>query len=928
MAPLKKVSSERTPGQSSLNAFLGTSDSRPHQTTLAFSASRPPAADARDRSMAPPVADTQPKREQPDDDQPPPPAKPAKRVVPPSSDSEDADEPKPSPSKRAKLANDDGQSLISTRTNASSSHFQSIEHTGKDATKRAASSEPAASTSPKKPKPAASASSPGASSSKDAAPSASSSTKPPVSSFFAPRSTKPAAAAAAAASDKASDKGKGKAKAAARDDDDDEDGDAVMRGEKGASESPSGGDGEGEDDDDDDDDDEEDEKAAVKIADIFTKSSSKPDKAQTSWKKGEPVPYAALTATFSKIAATTKRLEISAYLTHFLVEVIEKTPEDLLKTVYLCINRLAPEYESLELGIGESLLMKAIGESCGRTLAQVKAEYKKIGDLGEVAFNSRTRQKTLFKSKPLVVRGVFDELKKVAKTSGKDSQGRKVGLIKSLLAKCEGEETKFLIRSLEGKLRIGLAEKTNRSLRENGALAQVLVSLAHAAVTAEANASGKKWSREKLSAHLEEGAEIVKSVFSEIPSYDLVVPALLDKGVNGLQDACQLTPGIPLKPMLAKPTKAISEVLDRFEGKEFTCEYKYDGERAQIHRLEDGSIRVFSRNSEDMTVKYPEFVTQLPRCIKDNTTSFVIDAEAVAWDTEEKRLLEFQKLSTRKRKDVKAEDIKVKVHLFAFDLLYLNGQSLLEKNLRERRELLREHLQPVEGEFAFAQSDDASTVEDIQTFLDRSIKDGCEGLMVKMLEGEGASYEPSRRSIHWLKLKKDYLQGVGDSFDLVVVGGDYGKGKRTNVYGAFHLACYDAESGTYQLICKIGTGFSDEALKQHWDTLKPLELAQKKAYYDIGTAKGPDVYFEPKVVWEVLAADLSLSPIYSAAKGLCGDRGISLRFPRFIRIRDDKDPESSTEPEQIAEAYRRQGIHTAGGGKKGKGGGGADDDFW
>lgn len=149
--------------------------------------------------------------------------------------------------------------------------------------------------------------------------------------------------------------------------------------------------------------------------------------------------------------------------------------------------------------------------------------------------------------------------------------------------------------------------------------------------------------------------------------------------------------------MLAKPTKAISEVLDRFEGKQFTCEYKYDGERAQIHYMEDGKIRVFSRNSEDMTVKYPEFVTQLPRvsgppyfcavpslpadsiigrvqCIKEGTKSFVIDAEAVAWDAEEKRLLEFQKLTTRKRKDVKAEDIKVKVHLFAFDLLYLNGE--------------------------------------------------------------------------------------------------------------------------------------------------------------------------------------------------------------------------------------------------------------
>lgn len=144
---------------------------------------------------------------------------------------------------------------------------------------------------------------------------------------------------------------------------------------------------------------------------------------------------------------------------------------------------------------------------------------------------------------------------------------------------------------------------------------------------------------------------------------------------------------------------------------------------------------------------------QLPKCIREGTKSFVIDAEAVAWDKETERLLPFQELSRRKRKDVKAEDIKVKVHLFAFDLLYLNGKPLLAENLERRRELLRESLQPVEGEFAFATSDDATNVDDIQIFLDKSIKDGCEGLMVKMLEGEGASYEPSRRSIHWLKVR-------------------------------------------------------------------------------------------------------------------------------------------------------------------------------
>lgn len=118
--------------------------------------------------------------------------------------------------------------------------------------------------------------------------------------------------------------------------------------------------------------------------------------------------------------------------------------------------------------------------------------------------------------------------------------------------------------------------------------------------------------KERLAARLEEGANILKSVYSEIPSYDLVIPALLNAGIDKLKEECKLTPGVPLKPMLAKPTKAIGEVLDRFEGKRFTCEYKYDGERAQVHRFEDGTVGVFSRNSEDMSKKYPDLVAQLP----------------------------------------------------------------------------------------------------------------------------------------------------------------------------------------------------------------------------------------------------------------------------------------------------------------------------
>ncbi|GBE77969.1 DNA ligase 1 [Sparassis crispa] len=637
------------------------------------------------------------------------------------------------------------------------------------------------------------------------------------------------------------------------------------------------------------------------------------------WKAGDPVPYAALAKVFSLIEATTKRLEKTALLTAFLYLVIwrsaKKDTDSLLQAVYLCINRLSPDYVGIELGIGESLLIKAIGQSAGRSIAVVKAELKKDGDLGLVAMNSKNSQKTLFKPKPLTLPFVFKSLKEIALSSGQSSQTKKVSIITKLLAACQGSEAKYIVRSLEGKLRIGNAERT------------VLVALAHASVLVEQQRATKKLSQEKLTARLEESANIIKAVYSELPTYDLVIPALLEVGIDKLRENCKLTPGVPLKPMLAKPTKAIGEVLDRFENKRFTCEYKYDGERAQVHKLEDGTIAVFSRNSEDMSKKYPDLMEQLPECVKENTQSFVFDAEAVAIDKDTGKLMPFQELSRRKRKDVKVEDIQVRVCLFAFDLLYLNGEPLLQKPLTERKQLLREHFQQVAGEFDFAKSSDGETTDEIQAFLEESVKDGCEGLMIKMLEGEHSFYEPSRRTVNWLKLKKDYLAGVGDSLDLIVVGGYYGKGKRTNVYGAFLLACYDAESEEYQTICKIGTGFSDEALQAHYETLKPLEVTKVRSDVKVGGAK-PDVWFEPKIVWEVLTADLSLSPIYTAAKGLADDRGISLRFPRFIRVRDDKSADDATGPEQIAEMYERQVLAQSKGGKKKSKGGDADDGFW
>ena len=614
-------------------------------------------------------------------------------------------------------------------------------------------------------------------------------------------------------------------------------------------------------------------------------TSNNLDLYERDWEDVETVPYSALVAMFEKVGSTTKRLEILMHVSTFLRVVITKAPSNLLPVVYLCINRLCPDYEGLELGIGESLLMKAIAESTGSSLKDIKAQMDKVGDLGSVAQRKRNKQPTMFKQKRLTVPFVFKSLKEIATVSGSSSQSKKIGIITKLLSACEGSEAKFLIRSLEGKLRIQLAEKT------------VLTAVAHAIVQARADRKRNVISAESLA----DADNIVKGVYSEIPSYDIIVPALLQYGPKKLRDHCKLSPGIPLKPMLAKPTKSISEVLDRFENQEFTCEYKYDGERAQIHLLPDGSVRIYSRNSEDMSQRYPDLISQVPKAITSDTKSFVIDCECCAWDLREKRLLPFQVLSTRKRKDVQVEDIKIKVHLFAFDLLYLNERPLLHISLAERRHLLHESFTPVEGEFAFAKAHDLHNIDEITEFLEQAVKDSCEGLMVKMLKGSDSFYEPSRRSQNWLKIKKDYLAGIGDSLDLVVVGAFHGRGKRTAVYGAYLLACYDADSQEYQTICKIGTGFSEADLEKFYSDFQPYVIERKKSYY-AHPEKGeqPSVWFEPATVWEVLTADLSLSPKYQAASGeMANGKGVSLRFPRYVRTREDKKPEQATSSSQV-----------------------------
>ncbi|KAL2989931.1 hypothetical protein AAZX31_11G167800 [Glycine max] len=300
----------------------------------------------------------------------------------------------------------------------------------------------------------------------------------------------------------------------------------------------------------------------------------------------------------------------------------------------------------------------------------------------------------------------------------------------------------------------------------------------------------------------------------------------------------------------------------------------------EIHYLENGSVEIYSRHAERNTGKFPDVVAAVSRLKKPTVSSLILDCEIVAYDRQTQTIHSFQALSTRARKNVEMEDIKVDVCIFAFDLLYLNGQALLQENLRVRREHLYASFEEEPGFLQFATTITSNDVEEIQKFLDQAVGASCEGLIIKTLN-EDATYEPLKRSLNWLKLKKDYMDNIGDSLDLVAIAAFHGRGKRTGVYGAFLLACYDSDNEEFQSICKIGTGFSEAVLEERSSSLRSKVIPKPKAYYRFGESINPDVWFE-------------------------ASEGISLRFPRLLRVRPDKSPEQASSSEQVAEMYNAQ----------------------
>ncbi|EPQ27854.1 uncharacterized protein PFL1_04598 [Pseudozyma flocculosa PF-1] len=849
-------------------------------------------------------------------------------------------------------------------------------------------------------------------------------------------------------------------------------------------------------------------------------------------------PYALLTHAFVQISATRSRLIITTLLTNLLRVIRAHDPDSLLPSVYLISNHIAPAYDGVELGIGMSIVTKAIKEVTGKSARTLKSLWDKTGDPGDVAYEAKKDVKALVKPSPITVQKLFSTLHAMARLSGSGSATQKLGYVTKLLVASRGEETRFLGRTFISHLRIqavrttiatalarvfALVEASGPRLepatkREQERAALLLVHpeerqgiLANATKPKERSDPRRLAVMDKLA----RAEKLVREVRARHPNFGVIVPALLTVGLPGLSDHVPLRIGTPISPMLGSITRSLDAMHDKLGPRAFVSEFKYDGQRCQIHAVyvprsagpearksiveshnsaaassgkcgkwvgRDGEVyvRLFSRHLEEMTEKYPDISDMIPILMgresedegnwaaplgsktgsagvnaaeqengkisevadiddgkpdgaeaasadvddrpNDKVTSFIMDAEVVAMGLDGE-LLPFQTLANRSRKDVSLHDIKVKVGVFAFDLMYLDGESLLKTSFRTRRNLLHSRFKPLAprspliARFAHVRSCESTDPDDVARFFAAAQQHKCEGIMVKSLDhhwetpasttaaesgeeggngmprggretpgdvdgtgpdpGEGkrleklgdvieddlavdqdgvddgeeggttttatsattsssvdlgasaigkgvngrgkallSTYEPDKRCESWLKVKKDYVDGLGDSLDLVPIGAWHGMGRKATWWSPILLAVYDADTGVFQAVCKCISGFTDAFYKdlnvryaEGSDTCVRARHGEPPPggyEYDTGSLV-PDVWWRPSEVWELRGADITLSPNYTAALGLVSEeRGLSIRFPRFIKRRDDKGVEQASSPHQLAAIYRDQ----------------------
>ena len=569
---------------------------------------------------------------------------------------------------------------------------------------------------------------------------------------------------------------------------------------------------------------------------------------------------------FERMENTTKRTE----LTNMLVELLKKTPKEIIpNAVYLLQGIIRPNFEGVELGVAEKLAIRAISKSSGLSIKKIEDDYKKCGDLGLTASNIlKLKTQTTFTAEKITLERVYKTLFRIAKLGGKGSQDLKMKYISSLLNDATPLEAKFVLKILLGTLRLGVAENT------------VMDALAIAF-------TGKKENKEQI--------ENAYNVSSDLGKVSLLIAS---DGIDVVKKF-KISLFSPIRPMLADRVKSEKEAIKKMS-KIFAAEYKLDGERVQIHKQADEVI-LFSRRLENITQYYPDIVENVKKSLSVNEGVF--EAEIVPVNENTGEFLPFQELMHRRRKYKLEKAIsQYPITVNFFDVLYFDKKDCLNLEYSERRKILEK----------LVNEDDFSKLvpmlivkneNEIEDFLENSINSGCEGLMLKTLD---APYRAGTRGSNWLKLKREYRNELGDSLDLIVIGAYFGRGRRTGLYGTLLLGTYNPDKDTFPSVCKVGTGFTDESLDQLYQILSNKITLKKNSR--VVSEMEADVWFEPELVLEIVASEITLSPIHKTGLNLIRKgSGFALRFPKFTgKIRYEKAVEDASTDEEVLTLYKSQ----------------------
>jgi DNA ligase-1 len=551
---------------------------------------------------------------------------------------------------------------------------------------------------------------------------------------------------------------------------------------------------------------------------------------------------------YEKLESTTKGLEKTAILAEFLKE-IKSEPQ----TIYLIQGRFFADYDEKETGISEQLAIKAISKSSGLSEDKVVKEFKKLGDLGKTAevLMKNGKQQGLFAQK-LTTQKILESLRKLPETEGKGAVDRKFGIISELMSAASAKEAKYIIRTILGDLKVGIG---------SGLIRDAIVEFAFHPESIEEK-KGK--------------VEIVQTALDKATDFAEVFEKA-SKGEKELEKIT-LSPGKPVKVMLYPKAK---DVADAFEivGKPAAFEFKYDGFRMMINKTEKGEVSIFTRRLDNVTKQFPDAV----RFVKENikAESFIIDCEAVGFDPKTKKYMPFQDISQRiKRKyDIEKLEKELPIELNVFDIIFFNGESLINKPFIERRRMIEKIVKTVPYKIRLAEQIITEDEKEAEDFYNLALSENQEGVMVKNLQ---AVYKPGARIGYAVKLKP-----LAEEFDLVITGAEWGTGKRAGWLTSFDVSCRN-EEGNLLGIGKVSTGLKERreeglSFEEMTEILKPLVTKED----------GTHVSVKPEVIVMVGYQNIQKSPTYTS--------GFALRFPRMLRLRPDRGINDIASVEMIRE---------------------------